>query len=101
MSEQLCFKETIIVGKVESNASVAPSPDPVGGICLNIQKAKGSHPLNRQIPNTNDNEIIAEEIKEIGRLFSGLFIYIKNNKYAHSITNKLSTLKIIYLFTKK
>lgn len=83
IADQMCFRETIIVGRLPEDLKCAP-PNPVGGICLNIQKAKGSHPLDRKIPTFEtvkseqmDDEAIAaddlKEIKEIERVLSGFY----------------------------
>lgn len=85
-ADQLCFRETLIVGYLTPHVK-CPPPTAVGGLCLNIQKAKGSHPLDRKIPtfdifakNEQSDTAIEpadlKEIKEIGRVLSGLLFSI-------------------------
>lgn len=95
IADQLCFRETIVIGHLQEQLKNAP-PTPVGGICLNIQKAKGSHPLDRKIPSftetpREDTETTTEdiqEIKEVAHEFSGL---LQKKIYTYTKTKQLST----------
>lgn len=83
MAEKLCFRETLVIGHLHLEMANAP-PNAVGGICLNVQKAKGSHPLDRKIPmfdetpRDDDNcDVTVEEvqeIKDVSRVLSGRYI---------------------------
>lgn len=95
----MCFRETLIVGHLGAELKNAP-PDAVGGLCLNIQKAKGSHPLDRKIPTFDEeppeptDDVTSAEVREIkevaARAFSGLlFQYTKTNMYTHTRITKI------------
>ncbi|XP_025830962.1 ciliogenesis-associated TTC17-interacting protein-like [Agrilus planipennis] len=47
--DQMTFRETLLVSTF-ANMSESPVPTPVGGICIDVQKAKGRGPLVRRDP---------------------------------------------------
>lgn len=71
MYDKLTFHETLVVAMFEEGPFHL-RPEPVGGLCLNIEKARGSQPLQRVEPSFDDDTIVKsntnidnDETKEI------------------------------------
>lgn len=77
--KQLEFRESVIISLLDKTKDCL-IPKPVGGMCLDIQRATGKNPLIRRIPNLyqfyrnkEPDGVIATEIIEKRRNQQGCF----------------------------